>query len=188
MPLLNRNKKVTCEISGAETKTDSGSSLEELFCLSLHYAQCRNFSTKSQNFLSYHFAKEHSAPKPTVTFKCTLCCQKFPGSHALRHHRNTQHSFFIKIKNVELDQITDEVDDTNLKEALHSCQHFRVYLKLEKARHRVVNSAKRNLNAARVFEMFDQQFRLCSENKSSFWILFELYRTWKVQICLRTRK
>ena len=89
---LNRNEKVTSENCGTQTTRNNivrhkkSCSAVTLFC-----THCPNFSTKSQNDLNYHIAKNHSAPKLDVTFKCKLCFQEFPGFYALRQHRNTQH-------------------------------------------------------------------------------------------------
>ena len=87
MPSLNRNEKVTCETCGNQTTRNNivrhkkRCSVGTLYC-----TQCPNFSTKSQNYLNYHIAKKHSAPKPDITFKCKLCFQEFPGFYALRQH------------------------------------------------------------------------------------------------------
>ena len=184
MLLLNRNKKVTCKNSGAYTKNRFSLVTRKVVLLVITLYPKSQFLHNIPKLSELSFCKEHSAPKPTVTSKCTLCCQKFPGSHALRHHKNTEDSFLIKTKNVELDEIINEVDDKHLRKALHSCQ-FYAYWQLEKARHKVFKSARRNFNAAIVDEKFEYIFKiLCFR----FWILFEIYRTWKVQICLRTRK
>ena len=92
MPSLNRNVKVTCENCGTQTtKLNLARHKKRCSVGTLHCTQCPNFSTKSQNYLNYHIAKKHSAPKPHVTFKCKLCYQEFPGFYALSQHRNTKH-------------------------------------------------------------------------------------------------
>ena len=97
--------------------------------------------------MSYHFAREHSAPKPADTFGSKLCYQKFTGFCASRQHKNFQHGCPIKTTNVDPDDIMNKVDDANLKKELRSYQHFLVDSKLERARHKVFIYAIENLNA-----------------------------------------
>ena len=79
-PWLNRNEKVTCENCGTQiTKHNFARHKKSCSVGTLYCTQCLNFSTKSQNDLSYHIVKKHSAPKPDITFKCKLCYQEFPG-------------------------------------------------------------------------------------------------------------
>ena len=74
MPFLNAYETVTCEFCGTQTtklvlaRHKKSCSVGTLYC-----AQCPNFSTKSQNDVNYHIAKEHSAPNFDITFKCKLC-------------------------------------------------------------------------------------------------------------------
>ena len=77
----------------------------------------------------------HSTSKPDVTYKCTICYEEFPGFYALRKPTNTQHGFSIKTTNVDHNDIFNEVDDTNLKEELRSCQHFLVDSEPGRSRH-----------------------------------------------------
>ena len=86
-------------------------------------------------------------PQSLVTSKFKLCFQKSPGFYALCQHKNIQDGFFIKTANFDPDDIINEVDDTNLKEDLRSCQHFLVDSELERARHKVFNYAVGILNA-----------------------------------------
>ena len=87
MPSLIRKEKVTCEKCGTQTirnhivRHKKSCSAGSLYC-----THCPKFSTKSQNDLSYHIAKKHSAPKPDVTFKSKLCYQEFPKFYGLRQH------------------------------------------------------------------------------------------------------
>ena len=110
------------------------------------------FFTKSQNNLNYLSAKKHSTSKPDNTFKHKLCYQEFPGVYDWRQHKNTQHGFFIKSANVDLDDIINEVDDTNLKEELTSCLHFSADSDLERARQKKPPYAVENLNTTIVDE------------------------------------
>ena len=96
---------------------------------------------KSPKDLNYHIPKKHSAPKPDVTVMCKHSHQEFPGFHALRQDRTTQHGFPIKSMNIDPDNIINEVDDANLKEELRSCQQSLVESELERARYKVFNYA-----------------------------------------------
>ena len=161
MPSLNRNKKVTCEDCGIQTtklylaRHKKSCSAGTLFC-----TQCPNFSTKSQNDLSYHIAKKHSAPKHDITFKCKLCFQEFTGFYALRQHKNNQHTMQTgsRTRNVNFEHIVGDVEDHRLREELRSCQHFLVDSKLERAKHKVFNYAVETLDETIVNEKLDQFF------------------------------
>ena len=124
-----------------------------LFC-----NQCPNFSTKSQNDLNCHIGKNHSAPKPDITFKCKLCFQEFPGFYDLRQHRNTQHTMQIGSGTRKVEHIMGDVEDQRLREELRSCQHFLVDSELERARHKVFNYAVESLNETIVNEKLDHFF------------------------------
>ena len=88
MPSLIQKEKITCDNCGTQTTRDNIVRHKKRCSVGTRYCtQCPNFSTKSQNDLNNHIAKKHSAPKPDVTFKCTLCYQEFPGFYALRQHR-----------------------------------------------------------------------------------------------------
>ena len=136
---------------------------------------------------------KHSAPKPEVTFKCKLCYAEFPGFYALRQHRNTQHGTEIGsgTRDVDVEHIVEDVEDHSVREELPSCQHFLVDSELDRARHKVFNYAVETLNATIVNKKpdhFFQQFEMCSKSESGFWLHFEKYRRWRIQIILRTRK
>ena len=125
MPSLNRNEKVTFENCGTQTtKLNLARHKKRCSVVTLYRTQCPNFSTKSLNDLNYQFAKRHSAPKPDVTFRCKLFYQEFPGFHALRQHRNTQHGTKIGSGTRDMDHILGDVEDHSLREELRSCQHF----------------------------------------------------------------
>ena len=144
MPSLNRYENVTCENCGTQTtKPNLACHRKRCSVGTLCCTQCPNFSTESQNDLSYHNARKHSAPKPDVTFKCKLCFQEFPGFYALRQHRKTQHGMQIGsgTRDVDVEHILGDVEDQRLREELRSCQQFSVYSELERARHKVINYA-----------------------------------------------
>ena len=158
---LNRSKKVTCENCATQiTKLNLARHKKRCSVGTIYCTQCPNFSTKSQNDLNYHIAKKHSAPKLEVTFKCKLCYQEFPGFHALRQHRNTQHAMQIGsgTRDVNVEHIMGDVENHRLREELRSCQHFLVDSELESARHKVFNYAMETLNETIVNEKLDQFF------------------------------
>ena len=149
MPSSYRYENVTCENCGTQTsKLNLARHKKSCSAGTLYCTQCPIFSTKTKNDLNYHIAKKHSAPKPDVTFKCILCFQEFPGFHALRQHRNTQHGMQIRSRTKDLDvkHIVGDVKDHSLREELRSCQQFLVDSELERARHKVFNYAVETLN------------------------------------------
>ena len=160
-PSLNRYEKVECENCGIQTTKlnlacpKNSCSADTLFC-----NQCPNFSTKSQNYLNFHIAKEHSAQKLDVTFKCKLCYQELSGFYALRQHRTTQHGMQIGsgTSEVDVERIVGDVEDQRLKEVLRSCQHFLVDSELERARHKVFNYAVEIFDETIVNEKLDHFF------------------------------
>ena len=155
---LIRKEKLTCENCGTQTTRNNivrhkkSCSAGKLYC-----THCPNFSTKSQNDLIYYIAKEHSAPKPDITFKCKLCFQVFPGFYALSQHRNTQHTMQIgsRTRDVDVKHIMGDVEDHSLREELRYCQHFLVDSELERARHKVFNYAVETLKETIVNEKLD---------------------------------
>ena len=161
MPSLNRYEKVTCENCGTQTtklnlaRQKKCCSAGTFFC-----TQCAILSTKSQNNLSYHFAKKHSAPKHDVTFKCKLCYQDVPGFCALRQHRSTQHGMQIgsRTRDVDVEHIVGDVEDHRLREELRSCQHFLVDSQFERARQKVFKYAVETLKETIVDEKLDHFF------------------------------
>ena len=154
-------QKNTCENCGTQT-TRNNTVRHKKRCSvgTLYCTQCPSFSKKAQNHLNHHIAKKHSAPKPDVTFKCKLCYQEFPGFHALRQHRNTQHGMQIGsgTRDVDVEHIVGDVEDHRLRKELHSCQHFWVDSELERARHKVINCAVETLNKTTVNEKLDLFF------------------------------
>ena len=159
MPSRSRNKKVTCDNCGIQTTKLNLARQERRCSIGTSYrSQSPSFSTKSQEELKYHFARKHSAPKPSVTFQCELFCQEFPGTYALLRHKNTQHGFSINTANVDPNDIMNAVDDANLLEELRSCQHFFVDSQLDCARHQVFNCAIGSLKTKILDEKFDHFF------------------------------
>ena len=158
---LIRKEKLTCENCGTQaTRNRIVRHKKKCSVGTLYCTQCPSFSTKSQNDVNYHIAKKHSAPKPDITFKCNLCFQEFPGFHALRQHRNTQHGTQIgsRTTDVDLEHIVGDVEDHSLREELRSCQHFLMDSELERARHKVFNYAVETLNETIVNEKLNQFF------------------------------
>ena len=161
MPSLTRNEKVTCDNCGTQTtklnlaRHKKSWSAGTLFC-----TQCPNFSTKSQNDLNNHITKNHSAPKPEVTFKCELCYQEFPRFYALRHYGNTQHGMQIVsgTRDVDKEHIVGDVEDHNLREELRCSQQFLVDSQLERASYKVFNYAVETLNETIVNKKHDHFF------------------------------
>ena len=103
--------------------------------------------------------KSTAPQKLAFFFKCKLCSQEFPGFYILRQNENNhQHGFPFKTANVDPDDITNEVNDANLKEELHSRQHFLVDSKLEKTRHKVFSYAVETVNERIVKEKLDLFF------------------------------
>ena len=153
--------KVTCENCGTQT-TKLNLARHKKICSAaiLFCTKCPNFSTKSQNDLNYHIAKEHSAPKLDVTFKCKLCYQEFPGFYALRQRATTQHWMEIKsgTRDGDVEHIVGDVEDQRLKEELRSCQQILMDSELERARHKVLNYAVETFNETIVKEKLDHFF------------------------------
>ena len=158
MPSLNRNEKVTCENCGTPV-TNYHLSRHKKRCSAgtLYCTQCPNFSTLSQDDLNYHFAKQHSAARPSNTYKCKLCQPEFPSFHALRQHKNTQHGTQIGFgaSNIDVEEIVGDVDDQSMREELQSCKHLLVDSEIQKGRHSVFNFAVNNLTAQVIEEKLD---------------------------------
>ena len=182
MPCLNRYEKIKCENSGTRTtKLNLTRRKKNCSAGTLHYTQCPNFFTTSQDDLNYHIAKKQSARKLCVIFKCKLCYQQFPEFYALRQHRNTQHGMQIGsgTEDVDVEHVVGDFEDYRLREKLRSCQHFLVDSELEKARHKAFNYAVEALNETIVNEKLDQifqQFEMWSKSESGFWFHFEKNR------------
>ena len=142
MPSLNRHEKITCEKCGTQnTKLNLARHKKSFSAGTLYCIQCPDFSTKSQNDLIYNIAKNHSAPKPDITFKVKLCYQEFPRFYALRQHRDTQHGTQIGFgaSNFDVEEIVGDVDDQSLTEELESCKHFLTDTEMENGRQKVFN-------------------------------------------------
>ena len=93
--------------------------------------------------MKYHFAKKHSVPRPSITYKCGLYHADFPGFYALRQHKNTQYGTQIGFgaSNIDVEEIVGDVDDQSLREELKSCKNFLTVTEMENGRHRVFNFA-----------------------------------------------
>ena len=160
-PSLNRNEKVICDNCRTQTtKLSLARHKKRCSVGTLYCTQCPNFSRKSQDDLKYHFTKKHRTPKPDVTLKCNFCYQEFPGFHALRQHRNTQHGMEIgsRTRDEDVEHKVGDVGDHRLREEWPSCQYFLVDSELERARHKVFNYAVETLNETIVNEKFDHFF------------------------------
>ena len=70
MPALDRNVKVTSKNCGTSV-SKYNLSRNKLRCSggTLYFPKCPNFSTKSEDDLNYHIAKQHSAAGPSKTYK-----------------------------------------------------------------------------------------------------------------------
>ena len=97
-------------------------------------------------------AKKHNSPKVNSILKCKLCYGEFPGFYAIRQHENTHNGFPNGTKNIDLDVVIIEVDDAHLKEGLRSFQDVLVDSEPQKARHKELICAVKNLNASMVQE------------------------------------
>ena len=162
MPSLNRYEKFTCESCGTQTtKLNLARHKKRYSDGTLHCSQCPNFSTKLQNDLNYHIAKKHSASKPDITFKCTLCYAEFPGFYTLRQHRNTQHvpQMGFGANNIDVEDIVGDVDDQSLREELESCKHFLTDTEMESGRHRVFNFAMSSFDMSSLNDKLDYVFK-----------------------------
>ena len=162
MPSLNRYEKVTCQNCGTQTtKLNLARHKKRCSAGTLYCTQCPNFSTLSQDDLNYHIVKKHSAPKPSITYKCKLCHAEFPGFYALRQHRNTQHGSQMGFgaNNINVEDIVGDVDDPSLREELESCNHFLTDTELENGRHRVFNFAMSSFEMSVLNDKLDYVFK-----------------------------
>ena len=70
MPSLIRKEKITCENCGTQTTRNNIVRHKKRFSVgTLYWTHCPKFSTKSQNDLTYHIAKKHSALKTWFHFQ-----------------------------------------------------------------------------------------------------------------------
>ena len=119
MPSLIGKEKITCENCGTQTTRNNIVRHKKIFSAgTLYCTQFPNFSTFSQDDINYHVAKQHSVAGPSKTFKCKLCHAEFPGFHALRQHKNTQHRTQIGFgaSNIDVEDIVGDVDNQSLRE------------------------------------------------------------------------
>ena len=159
MPSLIRKEKITCEKWGTlVTRNNFVRHQKRCSAGTLYCTQGTNFSTLSQDDLSYHIAKQHSAAVPSKTYKCNLCLAEFPGFYALRQHKNTQHGKQIGFgaSSIDVEDIVGDVDDQSLTEELQSCRHFLVVSEIQKGRHSVFNFAVNSFTAQVIEEKLDR--------------------------------
>ena len=162
MPLLYRNEKFTCEHCGTQTtKLNLARHKKKCSVGTLYFTQCPNTSTLSDNDLKYLVAKKHSVPRPSMTFKCTLCHAEIPGFYALRQHKNTQHGTEIRFgaTNIDVEDIVGDVDDHSSREELDSCKHFLTDTEMENGRHRVFNFAMSSSDMSLLNDKLDYVFK-----------------------------
>ena len=162
MPSLIRKEKVSCEHCGTQV-TRNNSVRHKNICSAgkLYCTQCPNFSTLSQDDLIHHIAKKHSAPRPSITYKCKLRHAKFHGFYALGQHKKIQHGTQLGFaaNNVDVEDIVGDVDDQSLREELESCKHFLTDTEMENGRHRVFNFAMSSFNLSLLNDKMDYVFK-----------------------------
>ena len=162
MPALIRKEKVSCEHCGTQvTRINLSRHKKRCSAATLYCTQCPNFSTLFQDDLNYHIAKKHSVPRPSITYKCTLCHAEFPGFYALRQHKNTQHGTQIgfRVSNIIVEDIVGVVNDQQLKEELESCQHFLTDTEMENGRHSVFKFAMSSFDISLLNDKLDYVFK-----------------------------
>ena len=162
MPALDRNVEVTCGKCGTSVTK---------YHLSRHKSRCSggalcfrkspNFRTKSGNDSNYHIAKKHCVPRLSITYKCKLCHEDFPGFYALRQHKNTQRGTQIRFgaNNISVEDIVGDVDDQSLREELESCKHFLTDTEMKNGRHRVFNFAMSSFDMILLNDKLDYVFK-----------------------------
>ena len=162
MPALDRNVKVTSGDCGTSV-TKYNLSLHKSRCSggTLYCPNCPNFFTKSRDDLNYHIVKKHSVPRPSITYKCKLCHAEFPGFHALRQHKNTQHGTKIGFgaNKIDVEDLVGLVDDQSLREEMESCRHFLTDTAMENGRHRVFNFAMSSFDMSLLNDKLDYVFK-----------------------------
>ena len=109
----------------------------------------------------YHIAKKHSVPKPSITYKCTLCHADITGFYALCQHKNTQHGTQIgfRANNIDVEDLVGDVEDESLREELESCKHFLTDTEMENGRHRVFNLAMSSFDMSLLNDILDYVFK-----------------------------
>ena len=175
MPFLNRYEKVLCENRGNQTiKPNLARHKKSVSVGKLYCTQCPNFSTRSQNDLNYHYAKNQSASKPDVTYMCKLFYQEFPGFYVLHQHKNTQHGrqMGFGAGNTDVKDIVGDVDDQRLREELETCKHFLTKTEMMNGRHRVFSFAMSSFDMSLLNNKLDYVFK---ELKCPANLTFHLY-------------
>ena len=158
MPFLYRCEKVTCETCGTQT-TKLNLARHTRVVLLVH-CFVPSVPISPPNPKNIWLTILLRSTKFDVTFQSKLSHQEFPGSYALRQHRNTQHGMQIGsgTRDVDVGHIVGDLEDYSLGEGLRSCQHSLVDSKLERARHKVFNYAVETLNKRIVKEKLDHFF------------------------------
>ena len=162
MPGLDRNVKVTCgNWRTSVTQKILYRHISRCSGGTLYCTQCPNFPTLSEDDLNYHFAKKHSVPRPSRTYKYTLTHTEFLGFYVLRQHKNTQHRTKIAFggRNIDVEDIMGDVDDQNLREKLESCKHFLTDTEMESGRNRVFNFAMSCFDISSLNDKLDYEFK-----------------------------
>ena len=162
MPSSNRYEKVICQNCGTQTtKLNLTRHKKSYSAGTLYCVQCPNFSIKPQNILNYHFAKKHSVPSPSKTYKCKLCHAEFPGFYALRQHKNTQYGPLMGFgaSNIDVEDIVGDVDDQSLREELESCKNFLTNTEMGNGRNRVFNFAMSSFDISLLNDKMDFVFK-----------------------------
>ena len=159
---MERNVKVTCGDCGSSvTKYNLSRHKAPCSGRTLYCPKCPSFYIKSRDDLTFHSAKKHSVPRPSITYKCTLCLAEFPAFYALRQHKNTQHGTKIGFgaNNIDVEDIVGAVDDQSLREELESCKHFLSDTEMKNGRHRVFNLAMSSFDVSLLNDKLDYVFK-----------------------------
>ena len=139
-----------------------------LFC-----NHCPILSAKSQKDLIYHIVKKHSASNFEVNSKCNFCYQEFPGSYALRQHRNTQHGMQIGsgTRDVDVEHIMGDVEvkirDWEKNRVLASISWCNLNLKRRDTKYSVTLCKISRKQSWTINSITFQQYKMC-KSKSGF--------------------
>ena len=162
MSSLIRKEKVSCEHCGTQvTRNIIVRHKKRCSAGTLYCNQFPNFSTLSQDDLIYLFAKKHRVPRPSITYKCKLCHAEFPGSYALRRHKNTQHGTQLGFgaNKIGVEDIVGFVDDRGLREELESCKHFLTDFEIKNGRRRLFSFAMSSFDMSLLNDKLDYVFK-----------------------------
>ena len=162
VPAWDRNVKVTCENCGTSvTKINLSRHKSRCGGGTLYCLKCPNFSPKSRDDLNFHIPKKQSVPRPSITYKSRLCHAEFSGFYALREHKNTQHGTEIGFgaRNINVEDIVEDVDDQSLRDELESCKHFLTDTEMENGKHGVFNFAMSSFDMILLNDKLDYVFK-----------------------------